>query len=68
MSEYITTDASDCYHSSEECEAFKAGRRGSDAAGYRLHEIRRVTAEQAEGQRKTACPVCAERAAEGAPP
>jgi hypothetical protein len=56
MPGYITTDASDYYHASEDCSAFQAGRRGSEAAGYQLHEIRRVTAELAAGMKP--CQAC----------
>ena len=60
MITYITTDASDHYHHDETCEAFQAGRRGSEAHGYRIHEVRDVTAEQAVAERKTPCPACVE--------
>ncbi|MEV7817149.1 hypothetical protein AB0P05_41815 [Streptomyces flaveolus] len=33
MSDYITTDGSDCYHASEDCPAFQAGRAGNVAQG-----------------------------------
>jgi hypothetical protein len=55
---YITTDASDYYHRNVQCEAFQAGRRGSEAAGYRSHDVRKVTAEQAEQESKTPCTTC----------
>ncbi|WP_101791003.1 hypothetical protein [Nonomuraea indica] len=54
----ITTTASDCYHASEDCPAWKAGRQGSEAHGYTLHEIRRLTVADAEAAKKKPCPTC----------
>lgn len=54
----ITTDASDRYHASEDCAAFQAGRQGSEAHGYTLHEIRTLPAADAEAEGKTPCPAC----------
>lgn len=58
----ITTDASDHYHDNQDCSAFHAGRRGSKAHGYQLHDVRNVSASEAEAEGKTACPTCLEGA------
>lgn len=59
MPDYITTDASDFYHAGEDCPAFQRGHRG-------VHEIRRVTAEQAG--RMNPCRTCLGPASEGTTP
>ncbi len=54
----ITTRGSDCYHASEDCPMFQAGRRGSESQGNRLHNLLRMPAAEARAGDWTPCPGC----------
>jgi hypothetical protein len=58
MSDYITTDGSDRYHTSDDCPAFQAGRKGNAAQGIESRPIVHLTPEGVKGVRQTACPEC----------
>ncbi|KOV71824.1 MULTISPECIES: hypothetical protein [unclassified Streptomyces] len=58
MSDYITTDGSDCYHTSEDCPAFQAGRAGNVAQGIELRRIVSLTTAEAARVRQTPCAEC----------
>lgn len=51
---YITTDASDRYHSTAGCPLFQAGRKSGDGR----HPIVGLTAADAVSARQTPCPEC----------
>lgn len=57
----ITTKASDYYHSTEECSGFRAGRTGSDHAGYTLHPILDLSEADAQAAGKKPCNICVGR-------
>ncbi|MEE4546432.1 hypothetical protein V2S66_31270 [Streptomyces sp. V4-01] len=54
LPEFVTTEASDRYHDTVDCPAFKAGRRAGDQA----HPVVLLTASEAAAARQTRCPVC----------
>ncbi|GAA2460382.1 hypothetical protein [Streptomyces macrosporus] len=56
--EVITTSGSDRYHAREDCDWYQAGRRGSEAQGYRLHEPTWTSVAEAEAAGRTACGNC----------
>lgn len=51
---YITTDGSDRYHTGEDCPAFQAGRRGSQAQGHAPLPVRAFV----PGEARSGCPEC----------
>jgi hypothetical protein len=52
--EFITTEASERYHTSADCSKFQAGRNAGDGR----HPVVLLTASEAEQARQTACPEC----------
>lgn len=58
MSDYITTDGSDRYHTGEDCPAFQDALAGNAAQGIAPRPIVHLTAEEAKRVRQTPCRVC----------
>ncbi|MFD6949871.1 MULTISPECIES: HNH endonuclease [unclassified Nocardiopsis] len=54
----ITTDTDDCYHTSEECAAFRASHATNEAQAKGRRRIVRITVADAEGFGRRPCTVC----------
>jgi hypothetical protein len=57
-SDVITTDGGSRYHTSAQCWAFRAGRKGSDTLGMTSHQILTMTRREAREAGRTQCEVC----------
>ena len=58
MTEYITTEASERYHTSQDCAAFRRGVMGNEAQGIPPRPIQHLTADEAARARQTQCQEC----------
>ena len=66
MTEYFTTVASDRYHATQDCPAFRRGVLGNEAQGIPPRPIQTLTADEALRARQTPCHECLGPAEPGA--
>lgn len=58
MTEFITTEGSSRYHTSQDCAAFRRGVLGNEVQGIAARPIQRMTADEAARARQTPCQEC----------